>query len=290
MGGVSHINEGMQSLGYLEQYYAEYRGNPAAVPAEWREYFARFSNGNGNKVQLGPSFKARSLFDPAQSTPSNGEAFTSNLHSAGLNERLSQLISNYRFRGHIIANVNPLGMSTQVPRELELDYYGFSGSELDLLANLPGFPMETPLTVRELFQRLRDIYCRSIGVQFMHMDNLAARLWLQHRMEIPQSHTIPREQQLRILTRLTDAVVFEQFLRTKFPGAKTFSLEGCETLLPLLDLAIEKAGHQGVKTIIIGMGHRGRLNVLAHIVGKNPCEIFREFGDGEPDLWRGGET
>src|SRR6201999_4252399 len=81
---------------------------------------------------------------------------------------------------------------------------------------------------------------------------------------------------------LTDAVVFEQFLRTKFLGAKTFSLEGCETLLPLLDLAIEKAGHQGIKNVVLGMGHRGRLNVLAHIAGKDPCEIFREFADTEP--------
>ena len=80
-------------------------------------------------------------------------------------------------------------------------------------------------------------------------------------------------------------MVFEEFLRTKFLGAKTFSLEGCETLLPLLDLAIEKSGHQGVKTIVIGMAHRGRLNVLAHIIGKNPCEIFREFADTDPKLW-----
>ena len=96
---------------------------------------------------------------------------------------------------------------------------------------------------------------------------------------------VSRDEQLRILTRLTDAVVFEEFLRTKFLGAKTFSLEGCETLLPLLDLAIEKSGHQGVKNIVIGMGHRGRLNVLAHIVGKESCEIFREFADTDPKLW-----
>src|SRR6185369_12887829 len=111
---------------------------------------------------------------------------------------------------------------------------------------------------------------------------------LQRRMESSQNRlAISREQQLRILTRLTDAVIFEEFLRSKFLGAKTFSLEGCETLLPLLDLAIEKAGHQGVQNIIIGMGHRGRLNVLAHIAGKDPRDIFREFADEEPELWKG---
>jgi 2-oxoglutarate dehydrogenase E1 component len=122
----------------------------------------------------------------------------------------------------------------------------------------------------------------------MHIDDLKRREWLQHRMESSENHLdLSHSEQLRILTRLTDAVVFEQFLRTKFLGAKTFSLEGCETLLPLLDLAIEKSGHQGVKNIIIGMGHRGRLNVLAHIVGKNPCEIFQEFTDAKPEVWPG---
>jgi 2-oxoglutarate dehydrogenase E1 component len=155
-----------------------------------------------------------------------------------------------------------------------------------MLVNFPTLHCETPLTVQGIFQRLRDTYCRSIGAQFLHIDDLKRREWLQHRMESTQNRPgLSRNEQLRILTRLTDAVVFEEFLRKKFPGAKTFSLEGCETLLPLLDLAIEKSGHQGVKTIVIGMGHRGRLNVLAHIVGKNPCEIFQEFTDAKPELW-----
>ena len=155
--------------------------------------------------------------------------------------------------------------------------------------NPPELHYETPLTIRELFQRLRDTYCRSIGVQYMHIGNLNVRQWLQRRMEGSQNRLqVSRAEQLRILTRLTDAVVFEEFLRAKFPGAKTFSLEGCETLVPLLDLAIEKAGHLGVKAIVAGMGHRGRLNVLTHIIGKNPCEIFREFADDEPERWLGG--
>ena len=98
---------------------------------------------------------------------------------------------------------------------------------------------------------------------------------------------LSREEQLRILVRLTDAVIFEEFLRKKFIGAKTFSLEGCETLVPLLDLAIEKASRQGVRDIIIGMAHRGRLNVQANVIGKAPREIFREFADAEPELWTG---
>ena len=203
-----------------------------------------------------------------------------------LSERLHQLVRNYRGRGHIIAAVDPLGTANPCPPELELDFYGFTESELNLLINIPTLHCQTPLTIREIFQRLRDTYCRSIGAQFLHIDDLKRRQWLQHRMESSQNRLeLSRNEQLRILTRLTDATVFEEFLRTKFLGAKTFSLEGCETLLPLLDLAIEKSGHQGVKTIIIGMGHRGRLNVLAHIVGKNPCTIFQEFTDSDPKLW-----
>jgi len=184
--------------------------------------------------------------------------------------------------------VDPLGSTQPCPPELELAYYGFSEGELELLVNPPGFPCDTPMSIREIFQRLREIYCQSVGVQFMHIDNLNMRQWLQGRIENPRNRpVVTHAEQLRILTRLTDAVVFEHFLRAKFPGAKTFSLEGSETLLPLLDLAIEKAGHQGVKHIILGMGHRGRLNVLAHVAGKNPCEIFREFADTQPESWRG---
>jgi 2-oxoglutarate dehydrogenase E1 component len=286
--GLAQPND-VQNLAYLEGFYAAYRRDPASVAPEWREYFAGFGNGNGNggATQLGPSFRSRGfLAAPGTGAVAAGTELAGS-PAGSLSDRLNQLIHNHRFRGHIIASVNPLGPTQPCPPELELNYYNFSPRDLDLLVNSPAFPSETPLTVREIFRRLREIYCRSIGVQFMHIDNLAMREWLQRRLENPAAHaTILRDQQIRILTRLTDAVVFEQFLRTKFLGAKTFSLEGCETLLPLLDLAIEKAGHQGVNNIIMGMGHRGRLNVLAHVAGKDPCEIFREFADASPDLWR----
>jgi 2-oxoglutarate dehydrogenase E1 component len=278
---------GIQNLAYVEQFYADYRHNPDSVPAEWREYFAASVNGADATVQLGPLFKPRSLFNPSEtSAEHNRFQFQPDPRAENLSERLHQLVRNYRGRGHIISAINPLGEINPCPPELELDFYNFSASEIEMLVNFPDLHSETPLTVREIFQRLRDTYCRSIGAQFLHIDDLEMREWLQHRIESSQNRLqVSREEQLRILTRLTDAVVFEEFLRTKFLGAKTFSLEGCETLLPLLDLAIEKSGHQGVKTIVIGMGHRGRLNVLAHIVGKNPCEIFQEFTDAKPELW-----
>jgi 2-oxoglutarate dehydrogenase E1 component len=122
----------------------------------------------------------------------------------------------------------------------------------------------------------------------MHIDDLAIRRWLRERMERTENRiALTRQEQLRILTRLTDAVTFEEFVRKKFVGAKTFSLEGSESLIPLLDLAIEKAGEQGIEEIVLGMAHRGRLNVLANIIGKSPREIFREFADADPQLYVG---
>src|SRR5665213_525083 len=279
---------GIHNLTYAEKFYANYRRKPDSVPAEWREYFDAAGNGTGGMVQLGPSFKSRSLFDPVRVIPAEKSGVQPDPRVVNLSERLFQLIHNYRVRGHLIARVNPLGITHLHLPELELDFYGFSESELDLLVNPPTMYCETPLTVRDIFERLRNTYCRSIGVQFMHIDDPTARQWIQRRMEGPQRPLpVSRDEQIRILTRLTDAVVFEQFLRTKFLGAKTFSLEGCETLLPLLDLVIEKAGHQGMTNVVIGMGHRERLNVLAHIAGKDPREIFREFADARPEFWQG---
>jgi 2-oxoglutarate dehydrogenase E1 component len=264
----------LENLGYLESLYTRYRGDPQSVSPEWRDYFSgnSFENGHGNG-------HAR-LVSPAE--------FQSVARNANLDEKLHEMIRNYRGRGHLIAKIDPLGTPRSCPPELKLEFYNFAESELEQLVNLPTLHFETPLTIREIFERLQKTYCGSIGVQFLHIDDLATRQWFQQRMETSQNHLqLSREEQLRIFTRLTDAVIFEEFLRKKFLGAKTFSLEGCETLLPLLDLAIEKSGGHGVRDIVIGMAHRGRLNVLAHIAGKNPCQIFREFADAGPELRQG---
>ena len=258
----------IENLAYLELVYGHYQSDPQSVSTEWRDYFN--ANGNGAAHLISRS------------------DFQSDVRDENLNQKLHELIHNHRVRGHMIAAIDPLGVMRPCPPELKLEFYNFTESELNLLVNLPTLHLETPLTVREIFERLRKIYCGSTGIQFMHIDDLAIRQWLQHRLENFQNRlALSRDEQLRILMRLSDAAVFDEFLRTKFLGAKTFSLEGCETLLPLLDLAIEKSGAQGVRDIVIGMAHRGRLNVLANIIGKNPCEIFREFADAEPELWQG---
>src|SRR5437667_4681885 len=123
----------------------------------------------------------------------------------------------------------------------------------------------------------------------MQIDDPALRKWLQARMEPTENRLqLSRDEQVRIFTRLTDAVTFEEFIRRKFVGAKSFSLEGSESLIPLLDLAIRQAAQEGVREIVLGMAHRGRLNVLANIMGKHPSQIFREFADPDPELSMGG--
>ena len=141
------------------------------------------------------------------------------------------------------------------------------------------------MTLRRIIERLRNTYCRSIGVQFYHMDDLKVRRWLQERMEGTENRCVlSRKEQLRILNGLTSAAVFEEFIQRRFLGAKSFSLEGAETLIPLLDLAIEKAGEHKIDEIVLAMAHRGRLNVLANVMGKSPQQIFREFADIDPEL------
>ncbi|MDA0700649.1 MAG: 2-oxoglutarate dehydrogenase E1 component, partial [bacterium] len=184
---------------------------------------------------------------------------------------------------HRLADLNPLGRDAFEVPETEPSFYGFTDAELDR----PVLPSTFPdaATVRDVFEGLQATYTRSIGAQFMHIDDLKVRMWLQARMERTRNWLeLSRATQLRILTKLTDAVIFEEFVQKKFVGAKSFSLEGSESLVPLLDLALEKAGSQGVREVVFGMAHRGRLNVLANIMGKHPRTIFREFEDKDPEM------
>jgi 2-oxoglutarate dehydrogenase E1 component len=285
MGEVNLPNS--VSLEFVESLYAEFLRDPAAVPPDWRNYFQTLSDGNGSKSQsLTPSFKPWSIFNPpAAGNGTGGEEAT----TAVLQERIDQLIRNYRVRGHMAAQLDPLGIPRATPPELNLDFYELTEADMNRRFACEAMCGGATLTLREILERLRNTYCRSIGVQFMHIDDIFVRHWLQERMESTGNRiSLTHEEQIRILTRLTDAVIFEQFIRKKFIGAKSFSLEGAESLIPLLDLAIERAGEQGIEEIVLGMAHRGRLNVLANVMGKSPRQIFREFADLDPDLYVGG--
>jgi 2-oxoglutarate dehydrogenase E1 component len=268
------------SLAFAEEMYLAYLRDPGSVPEPWRRFFQQVpSNGQSGREALAPSFQRRSLFR-------GGAAAAATDAGTEVQHRADKLIRNYRVRGHRVADLNPLGSTKIEVPELDPAHYGLTDADMDAPVLESSF--RNAHTLGEVIEGLRETYTRSIGAQFMHIDDLSVRRWLQERMESERNHrALSREVQLRILTKLTDAVIFEEFIQKKFIGAKSFSLEGGESLIPLLDLAIEKAGQQGVVEIVFGMAHRGRLNVLANILGKSPRTIFREFEDVDPEMNRG---
>ena len=208
---------------------------------------------------------------------------------AVMQDRVDQMIRNHRLRGHIIAHIDPLDLPRDYPPELDPEFYGFAPEDEKRQFACQTLAPGKMLPLSEILSRLRETYCRTIGVQYMHIDDFDVRHWLQHRIESTLNRVqLTHDEQIRLLTRLTDASIFEEFIRRKFVGAKSFSLEGSESLIPLLDQAIEHAAGQGIEEVVIGMAHRGRLNVLANIIGKSAREIFREFEDRDPDLHIGG--
>ena len=286
------------NLAFLESMYEDFVGDPSSVDPDWRAYFAQLpQNGNG-AVRLGPSFSPASIFhsgghggggqvrEPQPNPAQRVEAATGSNDIAALQDKVDQLVRAYRVRGHMVANLDPLGLPRPAHPELELEHYELTEQDLDRSFSARTISgAGSQMKLRDILDVMRRTYCGSLGVQFMHIDDLEVKNWLQSEMERTQNHlTLSRDEQLRILTKLTDAEIFEQFLANKFVGAKRFSLEGGESLIPLLDMALEAAGAHGIREAVIGMAHRGRLNVLANIMGKNPAQIFREFADADPDL------
>ncbi len=283
------------NLAYVEQLYEMYLRDPGALSEDWRAHFKRWTGSNGHAPthgdRVGPTFTPRSLFNPAGGSGSPGGAATGDRPDLQrLQHQVGKLVRLYRVRGHRAAAFDPLGQTRENLPELDPAYFGFTHADMDtpfLTSSITGPP--TSSSLRTIVAHLHNTYCRYIGAQFMHIDDLNIRHWLQERMEATQNRIeLSRKQQIRILTRLTDATIFEEFIQKKFIGAKSFSLEGAESLIPLLDLALEKAGEQGIQEAVIGMAHRGRLNVLANIIGKSPARIFREFEDADPELYLGG--
>jgi 2-oxoglutarate dehydrogenase E1 component len=277
------------NLDFVEELYARFLRQASSVPPEWQTWFATMQRDDpgARSCLTGPTFTRRSLFHA-----SNGSRRELDVAEHGilrLQHRLDRLIRAYRVRGHIQARIDPLSSQVRYIPQLDPQYYGFGDADMDRMLVCETMRADGCLTLRQIISRLREVYCGSIGFQYMHIDDMKMRHWVQERIE-GRSYwePVPREQQLRIFSRLTDAIVFEQFVRKKFVGAKSFSLEGGESLIPLLDLAIERAAQQGVSEVVMGMAHRGRLNVLANIIGKSPRAIFREFEDRDPDLYLSG--
>jgi 2-oxoglutarate dehydrogenase E1 component len=269
---------------FVEDQYDRWRQNPAAVDAGWRQYFDKI---------YGQALQTSAWSQPPPAVNGNGQhelevavaAAETRLLREELQERVAELINAYRIRGHLFANLDPLGLLQPPPPELELEHFGLTEEDLDRTFAAGDFaPGVTELTLREIIARLQRTYCRTIGVEYMHGEDPAIKRWLQERMEASGNEaTLTREQKLRILARLTDAETLETFLHKKYIGKKRFSLEGGESLIPLLDWLIQEYGAQGGEEIVLGMAHRGRLNVLVNIMNKGLDELFAEFEDSESE-------
>lgn len=194
----------------------------------------------------------------------------------GKASRTVELIHAYRSRGHLAADTDPLAYRIRRHPDLELGRYGLTVWDLDRTFPTGGFGGTSQMMLRDLLQRLRDTYTRSIGIEYMHIQDPAQRLWVQDQVESPYRKPTHEEQE-HILSTLVHAEAFEDFLQTKFVGQKRFSLEGGESLIPLLDTVLHGAAESGLSEVTIGMAHRGRLNVLANIAGKSYSQIFSEF-------------
>jgi len=270
------------SLDYIDDLYVQYIHNPESVSEGWRKYFEEFS------------LSAQSSGYLTSPDGSNGDigsvgALPDALWLARMQERVDQLVREYRVRGHLMAKIDPLGLTRKGPSELEPSSYGLTEEDLRRPFTGPDIQYTNGRTLADIIEKLRNTYCRSIGAQFMHIDDRHIRDWLQRRMESTENRlALSRDVQVRIYTKLADATIFEEFVRKKYTGSKTFSLEGSESLIPLLDRALEKAGDHGVRNVVMAMAHRGRLNVLANIMGKRAQSIFWSFDDPNPELFRGG--
>ncbi|HET9951854.1 MAG TPA: 2-oxoglutarate dehydrogenase E1 component [Candidatus Eisenbacteria bacterium] len=309
------------SLPFVEALYADFLRDPNSVPAEWRKHFEsmREANGFAARPRLRPSFPQRTLYGSPRGGGRNGSGVNSIVDVDGdadsrapqgkgpgaaksapaakapLSDRerpvsapaTFSLIQTFRARGHQAAAIDPLGTPRPAPSDLDPAFHGFIPGDLDRPVDVE-FGGVRGGTLRDLLARLHATYCGTIGWQYRHIHDPLVLAWIQDRIELPQyRQALSAEERRRVLERLTAAAVFEDFIQKKYIGSKSFSVEGCESLIPLLEAAIDVADQGGVGEVVIGMAHRGRLNVLSNVMGKPARRIFHEFDDSDPEMWTG---
>jgi 2-oxoglutarate dehydrogenase E1 component len=267
---------------YLNQLYDAFLRNPAAVPEAWARYFETVESA-AERTAASHSTMLQRMHLPARS--GGGEAVHGAVAVPGQVEfpsRAIYLIHAYRVHGHLHADLDPLRLNPpHFSPELELNYYGLSEANLDdefPTGDLVGSPR---MKLRDILALLNETYCGHIGPEFMHITDSAQKHWLQERLEKARSRPgMDADTRRHVFSRIMQAEEFEHFLHTRYAGQKRFSLEGAESLVPMMSALIQNAGSHGVKEIILGMAHRGRLNVLANVMGKSLSDIFSEF-EGE---------
>ncbi len=287
-----HISAGNAS--YVEELYEQYLEDPAEVPDQWRSYFETLPRVEGTTASDISHATVRDHFlllskNQARVVPVSASSVNSEHERKQF--AVSELINGYRRRGHLKANLDPLGIAhrPETPR-LDLEYHKLSAADLDTsfqTGDLFFGQSEAPL--KDIIDVLESTYCGSVGAEYMHISDEAEQLWVQQRLESARSRpSFSNGVKRRILDRLIAAEGLEKYLGTKYPGTKRFGLEGGESFIPCLGELIHRAGSAGVVETVIGMAHRGRINVLVNLLGKDPADLFDEFeGRYEPGFGSG---
>lgn len=280
----SHI--GGANAAYVDELYESYLIDPNSVPEDWRSYFEKLPSVNSAAESEVPHSAIREYFLLQAKNRSRVQKFGAGAVSTEHERRqvrVLHLIAAYRNRGHQVAKLDPLGiMEREAVTDLELAHHGLSKADLDTVFQTGNLFIGTPeTTLREIVDCLHSTYCSSVGAEYMHIVNTSEKRWLQQRMESVRSHPSYSDGvKEHILEQLSAAEGLEKYLGSKYPGTKRFGLEGGESLIPLMDEMIQRSGSYGSKEIVIGMAHRGRLNVLVNTLGKSPRDLFEEF-DGK---------
>src|SRR5450830_1314757 len=282
---------------YVEELYEAYLENPGSVPDNWRAYFDAMQHvpavDGSNKPDVSHASVIASFAERAKAGPIRTVVASCFTKMGRKRVAATQLIAAYRYLGSRWANLDPLQRQERpaIP-ELDPASYGFTDADMDTVFNISNtyFGPENA-SLRDLTNFLRDTYTRSIGAEFMYISDPAEKRWLQERLEsIRSTPNFTAEKKKHILERLTAAEGLERYLHTKYVGQKRFSLEGGETFIASIDEIIQRAGEKGVQEIVIGMAHRGCLNVLVNTLGKAPKDLFEEFEDKHGDDLPAGDV
>ncbi len=277
----------------VEAMYEQYIADPDSVSAGWRRYFRTLGS---DKTEVLHSPIRQRLIETARGDSGNGAATaTASKGVRAANEKqaaVSRMIQVYSLRGHQVADLDPLKLSERhVPGVLKLDYLGLTDADMEtefVTGGLAGTG-DRRMKLRDILALLKKIYCGKVGAEFAHVSRARERLWLRKRFELGMvSDGLQEDERKWLLEQLTAAEGIERYLHTRFVGQKRFSLEGGESLIPILDDLIQQGGKAGIKELVIGMAHRGRINVLVNVLGKSPEELFEEFeGNVDPDDMKG---
>ncbi|HEY2929021.1 MAG TPA: 2-oxoglutarate dehydrogenase E1 component, partial [Albitalea sp.] len=270
---------------YVEEMYEQYLDNPGSVPDNWRSYFDALQNvpavDGSDERDVAHAPIVESFAQRAKANAFGNKASGADLAVARKQVHVQSLIAAYRFLGSRWADLDPLKRQERpkIP-ELEPAFYDLTESDMDISFSATNtyFSTAENMTLRQIVQALRETYCGSIGAEYMHITEPTEKRWWQQRLEsIRSKPNYTSEEKVHILGRLTAAEGLERYLHTKYVGQKRFSLEGGESFIASMDELVQRGGVKGVQEIVIGMAHRGRLNVLVNTLGKAPAELFSEF-------------